>query len=167
MVLNEIIRFAAPFWLINISLNLIYIAKLYWPAIQRIDIPLDGHRKFFDDHRLLGDSTTRLGIPVAMIAGIIIQLLLADGIAMGILSGLVVFFGHALGSFIKRRAGFSAGRFMPIVDHGDYIILAGLLFGLMQQFSWSVIGLGILLTYLVHPIVTYLSYLIKWHKYPL
>ncbi len=167
----EIIQFAAPLWLINMSLNLIYIVKLYSPKVKSFDRPLDAQKSMSDGSRILGNSTTWLGIVVALCAGLIVQNLVKQdfeqGVLFGIVSGLSVYLGHAIGSFIKRRFKYQDGEFMPFVDHADYVIFSGIVFGLLGVVPWSVIGVAILVTYIVHPIVTYLSYLLKLHKHPL
>ncbi len=171
MIFNELLQFAIPCWLINMSLNLIYVAKLYSPSLVKLDKPLDGNRRAWDNRRILGNSTTVVGIAVALLAGIIIQMTINSdlylGLVLGLVYGVAVYFGHAASSFIKRRCGYMDGQFMPLVDHGNYIVVTGLILGLVGYFSWKAIILAIILTYIVHPIVTYLSYLIKWHKHPL
>jgi hypothetical protein len=164
---HEILQFVVPCWLINMSLNLIYIAKRNFPALETFDQPLDGGMRLRDGQRLLGSSTTWLGIIVAIIAGLLIQRLFGQTIMIGLLTGLTVYIGHTLGSFIKRRAHVKDGGFLPGVDHANYVITTGIIFGLMHLFPWQVILIGIALTYVLHPIVAYLAYLIGWHRYPL
>lgn len=173
--ISEVLQFVVPCWLINMSLNGIYIAKLRYPKLVDFDKSLDGGKVLPDGHRIFGNSTTLLGVGVALVSGLVIQFVLtknleqgfALGLSLGIIYGLVVYCGHALGSFVKRRFNYLDGQFMPFVDHGDYIITAGIVLGLMQQFSWTVIAVGIVITYMLHPVATYLAYLLKWHKYPL
>lgn len=169
-ILIEAVRFAIPFWLINISLNGIYVAKLYFPIINKKDQPIDFYHKFSDGTRILGDSTTVLGVVVAIASGLLIQLFLGQytqsWLGLGLISGLSVYFGHALGSFIKRRFRYDDGSFMLFVDHGDYIVLSGIVFALLGLASWHVVVLAIFMTYILHPIFTYISYLFKFHKYP-
>lgn len=168
--LIEVLQFAVPCWLINMALNLIYVAKLYFPRIASLDKPIDYKKVSLDGERVLGESTTWLGLIVAIVFGCIVQRIFdhsENTILLGLILGLAVYLGHALGSYIKRRFGYKDGQYMPFVDHGDYIITAGIILGLMYQFPWVVISLGILVTYIAHPIVTYLAYLVKWHKHPL
>lgn len=171
LLLSEVLQFVVPCWLVNMSLNLIYIAKLYFPRLITFDKPFDGGRVVWDGQRFFGNSTTWLGIIVALAAGLIIQITLLpnleQGVIWGLVSGLVVYFGHAFGSFIKRRFGYIDGQYLPFVDHGDYIVIAGIIFGFAHQFSWPVIGIAVLATYILHPLITYLAYLIGWHKHPL
>lgn len=166
----EVLTFAIPCWVINMSLNGIVVAKLYFPRLITVDKPLDAGI-VWRGRRILGKSTTWFGIPVFLISGIVIQLImtreLGQGLVLGALTGLTVYLGHIVGSIIKRRLNYKDGQFLPFVDHGDYVIFTGIVFGLMHQFSWTAIGIALLITYIVHPIVTYLSYLIKWHNDPL
>lgn len=170
-LLIEVLKFTIPFWLINISLNGVYVTKLIFPVVAKCDRPLDLYKQFSNGTRVLGNSTTVIGFFVAIIVGIIVQIFLGKdlehSLQIGLISGLAVYFGHAIGSFIKRRFDYVDGAFMPFVDHGDYIILAGLIFGLMHEFSWTVIGVGVLITYILHPLFTYAAYLLKLHKQPL
>ncbi len=169
LIFIDILLFTVPCWIINMSLNGIYVAKLYFPSVTQFDRPFDNNIVLPDGRRLLGNSTTWLGIVVAVVVGVVVQQILFSNknFWQGVIIGLTVFFGHALGSFIKRRLNYSDGQFLPLVDHADYIILSGVVLGVMQKFAWPVIILGILITYIVHPIVTYLFYLLKWHKHPL
>lgn len=163
---KEVLLFALPCWIANMSLNLIYIIKYNIPFLGKYDVPLDGFLKLSDRKRFLGNSTTLPGIAMSIIIAFILSLAFKFTFQLSLLITLSVYCGHALGSFIKRRAGLNDGQFMPVVDHGDYILLTGLILGLMNYYSWSAIGLGVLITYIVHPIVTYLAFLLKLHKYP-
>lgn len=156
--LNTILQFVVPCWIVNLSLNLIYVTKYYFPKVEQIDRPIDFGFNFFDDRRILGNSTTIIGIAVALLAGFL---------SGSLLVGILVYLGHALGSFIKRRLNYKDGDFMPVVDHGDYVILTGAVFLFLNKTTPQVFLLGLLLTYILHPVVTYASYLVKWHKKPL
>ena len=169
--LTEVLQFAIPCWLVNMSLNLLYVIKLRFPKVVQIDKPLDGNLSFAGGSRILGHSTTVLGLAMAVFSGsiilIVFQQSFSKGLWLGVIVGLCVYFGHALGSFVKRRFGYKDGEFMPVADHGDYVLLTGIVLGLMHQYAWLSILVAILITYIVHPIFTYLSYLAKWHKHPL
>lgn len=164
---SEIIAFAAPCWLVNLSLNSLYIAKVIFPGFSRYDQPLDGGKNFWDKKRILGNSTTIAGIFIALPAGLIISHLLERSLWEGFLSGALVYSGHALGSFIKRRANFSDGEYMPFVDHADYIIATGIVFGVTGLTGWNIIISSILLTYIVHPVITFLAHKLGLHEKPL
>ncbi len=169
-IFNEILRFAIPCWVINMSLNGIFVASIYFPKLTAFDKPLDAG-KFWNGRRILGNARTWYGLPVSVTAGFLIHLIISHNfkhaLLIGILNGLTVYVGDILGSFIKRRLNFRDGQFLPLVDHGDYVIITGIVFGLLQIFPWKVIGLALLITYLVHPIVTYLAFLGKWRNDPL
>lgn len=163
---KEVLQFAAPCWLVNMSLNSIYIFKTQFPNLAKYDYPIDGCKNLLDGHRALGNSTTWPGLVVAIIAGSLLSIIFSFNLGLGMIFGLSVYFGHALGSFIKRRAGYPDGKYMPFVDHGDYIVTTGIILGLLHQFTWLAILIGVIITYIVHPIVTYIAYLLKLHKYP-
>lgn len=164
--LKEILFFALPCGLVNMALNLIYVVKHNFPVLAQFDIPLDGEKNWSDGHRILGNSTTWPGLIVAIACGILISIIFPFTLEIGIIIGLCVYFGHALGSFIKRRKGYADGHYMAFVDHGDYIITTGIILGLLHQFMWITIIAGVAAIYIIHPIVTYLAYLLKLHKYP-
>ncbi len=164
---SDALQFAIPCWAINLSLNSLYVIKTVYPPLARYDYPLDGKLKLRDNRRILGNSTTWPGVAIALAAGILLSFVFSFSVTAGILYGISVYAGHGLGSFIKRRFGYSDGKFMPFVDHSDYVILTGAIMGLLGKFSWHSIIIAILITYIVHPIVTFLGYLLKLHKYPL
>ena len=165
--ISEILSFAAPCWLVNLSLNSLYVAKQIFPKFSRYDKPLDMGKVFLDKKRVLGNSTTATGILVAMVAGFMVSRLFGTQILEGLLTGVLVYSGHAIGSFIKRRANFSDGEFMPFVDHADYIIVTGTVFGLTGLVEWKVIIISILITYIVHPIATFIAHKLRLHEKPL
>lgn len=167
MEIKEIAIFTISCWLINISLNGLYVLKLIWPNFTQYDYPLDGRNNWFDGQRILGSSTTIPGILVALGAGLLCTQVFNYHFALGLLFGICVYGGHALGSFIKRRFKYKDGDFMPVVDHGDYVITTGLVMILANKFAWTTVITGILITYILHPIFTYLSYKLKLHKEPL
>jgi CDP-diglyceride synthetase len=80
---------------------------------------------------------------------------------------LLVFLGDILGSVIKRRFGYSKGTFMPLVDHGDYILLTGAFFVFQEKISFSIFLASLALTYVLHPIVCVIGYKMRIKKQPL
>ncbi len=166
LIFNALL-FAAPCWIVNISLNGLYVIGKFFPKFKNFDTPLDGGRTLrYDSRRILGNSTTIPGIIVALASGLLIAHYTDSDLTNGFILGLSVYLGHALGSFIKRRAGYYDGQFMPLVDHGDYIVTAGLIFWYLEIFSTKTVILGIAATYILHPAFTYLAYLLGFHKYP-
>jgi hypothetical protein len=164
--LISLLKYTLTCWFINGSLNFIYVAKQSWEVVQKWNIPLDHGKIWFDNRRILGNSTTWLGIPVALASGIIGGLVFGD-LAIGVVQGVCVYSGHALGSFIKRRLGKNDGQFVPFVDHGDYVILSGLVVGLLGWRSWTTVLSALFLTFIFHPMATYIFFKLGWRKSPL
>jgi CDP-2,3-bis-(O-geranylgeranyl)-sn-glycerol synthase len=151
--LELVLLFLIPCWIINIGLNIFK----FLPGIQQRDKPFDFGKNFFDKQRILGDSTTWFGLAVAIFFGVVIESFLTNW-RIGLLKGVLVFFGHALGSFIKRRLGYSGGRFLPIIDHGDYIILTGVVFYFFGILTMPIVIWAIIVNYFVHPILCYFGF---------
>lgn len=162
----HLLAFVVPCWGINIALNLWYLLKLRRPSVLAYDAPLDLNKNFFDGYRILGDSTTWVGLPVAVIAGISIELFLTS-VLVGTVKGLSVYFGHSIGSFIKRRFNIPRGKFVPIVDHGDSIIITGAVFYFLGWQPLSIVTTAVLLTLAVQPILAYGGYKLKLRDNPL
>ncbi len=153
----KIMFFVIPCWLINLVLNVLGFVKKHNQFINQHDRPLDGEKIFFDQERLLGKSTTILGLFVAIASGVLIEITLTSW-WVGLIKGLLVYFGHAIGSFIKRRFHKKDGEFMILIDHGNYIIICGLFFILWNMIDLKVFIVSLLLTYLLHPIVCWVSF---------
>jgi CDP-2,3-bis-(O-geranylgeranyl)-sn-glycerol synthase len=121
-------------WGSNISLNFIYVVKRYWPETRKYDYPLDGRRLYKKD-RLLGDSITFPGLILSLIlAGALFR---ATGTLIWSLIPVLVYLGGAAGSFIKRRLHINSGEYLPLIDHGDYMIMTGLVFWLSGYTSFT------------------------------
>jgi CDP-2,3-bis-(O-geranylgeranyl)-sn-glycerol synthase len=130
--------------------------------LRKTDWPLDAWLSLPDKKRILGDSTTWLGLLLVCVGGII-GAHFWPGHHLFALS-ILVYIGHALGSFIKRRIGISEGAFLPGIDHGDYVLTAGLflyLIGELSLFSWV---FAWLLTLILTPFITVSAYHVKVRK---
>lgn len=139
-------------WLVNIALNL-------FGAITRsknVDRPLDGGLLFIDGRRVLGSSTTWGGLVVCLVAGLALY---AYPILMTV--PLLVYAGHAAGSFLKRRIGYADGRFLPGIDHGDYAILIGFVFVPLGYLTLQDAVLMYVLSLLITPLVTWCAYTLR------
>jgi len=165
-LLFKTLFFVIPCWLINSALNIFGYLKSKYNIFEKIDKPLDFGYKFFDRRRILGDSTTIVGLGVALLSGVIIELFLSN-IFLGIFKALGMYFGHALGSFIKRRLKLKSGEFLPLVDHGDAIILTGFIFLALGEITINVFLFSLILTYISYPILCYLAYKIGLRERPL
>ncbi len=150
-----------PCFVINASLNVFGLAKKEYPALQKIDRQFDMGLKFFDHRELFGASTTWGGLVLALVLGLVFNLI-HFGEGYGILIACTTFFGHALGSFIKRRFNMPRGAYLPIVDHGDYMILTGIVFWTYGLESLSVLLLGLILVLIFQPPTAYLAYRLGW-----
>lgn len=134
------------------SLNLLGYAKHSYPELSRLDRAFDGGFRLPDGSRLLGDSTTWLGLVLVSMLG-----MLGEYIFTGhhfFLLALLTFFGHALGSFAKRRFGVPHGAYVPFIDHVDYVLTIGLIFVLCGYLSVAAALVALVLTLVLTPFVT-------------
>jgi CDP-2,3-bis-(O-geranylgeranyl)-sn-glycerol synthase len=164
--LYHVLLYTVPCWCINIALNLWYLLKLRRPALLKYDAPLDLNYTLPDGYRLLGVSTTWVGLPVAILSGMLIESFITNP-ALGALKGLTVYLGHACGAFIKRRFGIPRGKYVPIIDHGDSIIVTGIIFVALGKEQLPIAAVGLIVTLLVQPILAYAGYLLKLRDNPL
>lgn len=161
MIVFQILLFCVPCWITNISLNFFK----FIPGVAKLDSQLDNKKLFFDKQPILGKSTTKIGLLVAIIVGLIIGIFI--GLFKGLMVGIGVYFGHALGSFIKRRLGIKGGDYLPIVDHGDYIFLTGMIFMVFGWIKPFILIYSFLLTLLVHPIACFVGFKLGLRDKPL
>jgi CDP-2,3-bis-(O-geranylgeranyl)-sn-glycerol synthase len=152
-----------PLWIVNGGLNFLYPLKQRYPYLSKIDRPIDTGAVFWDGRRLFGDSTTILGIVVALTISFLLTLFIP-------LDYFVVFLGayggHMIGSFIKRRMGKSDGEYVPVIDHGDAIITLAFLYALQARFTLPVLITSICITLVLYPLVCKVAYTLKLRKYP-
>ena len=164
--LLTILNFVLPCWLVNIALNSLYILKKYFPQLESRDIPIDGNILFLDKRPLLGKSTTWLAIVIA-ITMVPATLPWTQSIKLSFLYSLGVYFGHALGSFIKRRFKYTDGEFFPIIDHADSVLTTGSILAILNFFSWRTILLATCLTLILQPIWNTFCHTLGLRKLPL
>lgn len=145
-----------PCGFINICLNFFWEIKRKY-HIENYDIHFDFDKKFKSGKPIIGTSTTWGGLALSLLLGLIIEYFFPNSFH-AILLSLCVFFGHALGSFIKRRLNIPRGKYLPIVDHGDYIILTTFVFYLLgyTDILIGLISIGIVL--IIHPILCLIGY---------
>ena len=143
-----------PAIITNLMLNIFYEIKrkcnLLW-----LDYPLDLNLNL-GKNRLLGDSTTIGGFIVSIICGL--GLSFVPFFQYTLTLSLLSYFGHALGSFIKRRLGIPRGNFLPIVDHGDYMILSSIYFVSLDVINYKYALLCTILVMIIQPVFAYLSW---------
>ncbi len=150
-------------WGTNILFNLLYVLKRYKPTYTSKDKAIDGNIVFLGN-RLIGESTTVFGLIIAMLASIIIYFIF--GVFYLAMIPLLVYLGHTLGSFVKRRFGIEDGKFMPVVDHGDYMITTGVILLILGYISWQLAIAGLVFTYIFHPLACFIAYKLKLRQYP-
>ncbi|MDP3402733.1 MAG: CDP-archaeol synthase [bacterium] len=139
-------------WTVNMSLNLLGYAKHIYPEFSRLDRAFDGRVRLPDGNRLLGDSTTWFGLVLVGALGVFGEYAFADHHFF--LLAILTFFGHALGSFVKRRFGMQHGAYVPFVDHADYILCVGLVFVVSGYLSVTAAFVALALTLVLTPLVT-------------
>ena len=153
-------------WGTNISLNLLYVLKRSIPRVAAWDRPIDGGMNFIDNNRLIGDSTTVLGLGVTILCSLVAFYsgLFSDTVA--VLTPFLVYLGHTLGSFIKRRMK-KNNSFVPFVDHGDYVFFSGLVLYVLGYISLTLALVCLLITYVLHPIAVRIAFLLglREHSY--
>ena len=150
-------------WGTNIALNFLYVIKRYFPKFNKLDYPIDFKLRY-KKNRLLGDSTTIIGLILSFIIGLIIYSITLN--IIWALIPLIVYFGHLLGSFIKRRMNKNGGQFVPVIDHGDYMLLLGISFVLLNYISVPFALLALVLTYILHPVACLIAFKLKLRENP-
>lgn len=150
-------------WGTNISLNLLYVLKHSFPRIVDLDRPIDGGINFWDRRRFIGDSTTILGLVVALVCSLVAFYSGLFDNVVAILTPFLVYAGHMIGSFIKRRMN-KNNTFVPFVDHGDYVLASGLVLCSLGYVSVSLALVCLLLTYILHPIAVLLAFKLGLRK---
>ncbi len=145
--------------LINGGLNFLNIIHRH-PQYQKFDYPIDFYLKI-NKQRLIGDSSTILGLALALILGTFLGSIVYQDQPLGLTIGFAVFFGHSLGSFVKRRLNIKPGDFLPIVDHGDYIIISGIFLLFLNKINLITFLGGLIITLIVHPVFCLLGFWLK------
>ncbi len=163
LTINNFLLYFSIVWGTNISLNLLYVVKRYIPRTAYFDRPIDGGLEYKGD-RLIGESTTIAGLILCLIISIIFYFTL-DNFVWTIIP-VLVYLGHMLGSILKRRMHKKGGEFVPFVDHGDYVILVGVVLVMLQCITWKFAILSILATYVLHPLGCLLAFKLKLREYP-
>lgn len=163
LTINNFLLYCLIAWGTNMLLNVLGIIKLHFPNVINLDKPIDFGLEYRGD-RLIGESTTIVGLILSILISVILYLTKFHFIWIYI--PLLVYFGHTLGSIIKRRMHKKGGEFVIFVDHGDYMILTGTVFVLMNYVTPLFAILSILVTYIFHPIVCFIAFKLKLRKLP-
>lgn len=164
-MIEQILWFLPWCWFVNMSFNILVGLELRVPQFKPWNAPVDGSLLFFDGNRILGDSSTWLGLLQAIVLGLIGKILFpGHGL---LLIALLVWLGHALGSFVKRRLGMKRGAFLPVVDHGDSVILAGTVSYVLGFLTIETFIVAVLLTLILTPLITRIGYMLGMRLRPI
>jgi len=154
--------------------------------LKKYNYPVDGFKKF-RGKRILGSHKTVRGFIFAIIAGMIgcslevflyntffgirqiipLDYSFINPVILGGLLGFGALFGDAVKSFFKRQKGIQPGRSWFPFDQTDYII-GGLFFSLfavrLDTFYYLLI---FIVGFLIHPLGTFIGFLLKLRRKPL
>ncbi|HRY31249.1 MAG TPA: CDP-archaeol synthase [Candidatus Paceibacterota bacterium] len=164
---SEVLMFMIPPMLVNGTLNLLYPLRKKISFFAKLDRPIDFGKSFFDGRRILGDSTTLPGILVAVVIGPIAGVIFYGSLYLGFIAGVCTYLGHAAGSFIKRRANVSDSKFLPIIDHSDYIIFTGLVWLYLELISLPIFLISWVVILVIQPVFCYIGYKLGLRAEPL
>jgi CDP-2,3-bis-(O-geranylgeranyl)-sn-glycerol synthase len=160
------LQFGLACWLFNAGLNLLAPLQKAFPHSWLLNAPLDWRLVLPDGHRLVGDSITVLGIVLMFLMPFPLSLIAGEPLWLVALKCACASAGGILGSFVKRRLGMPRGKFLPLVDHGDYMIVTVACFIAFDLVD-PLVGLVALVgTYIVHPMVCVVAYLLKIKSEP-
>lgn len=176
-----VIWFFLPAGLANVAP--IVAAKLPW--LKAWSFPLDGYATF-RGKRLFGEHKTVRGILSGLLVGIVtaaLQVLLYRNVPLvrqiipinyadlnpllfGALSSTGALTGDALKSFFKRQFGIPPGESWIPFDQVDYV-LGGIAFtALYIRLTWTQYLLLLVIWTLMHPLATFIGYLVKLKDRP-
>lgn len=153
MILESLLFFA-PAILTNLFFNIFYETKRSLNLIY-LDRPLD-FNIMLGKNRLLGESTTFGGLFVAILSGLLLSYV--PQFSHTFTLAMLAYFGHAIGSFIKRRLGLPRGKYLPIIDHGDYIILSSIIFLLSKDINLNTAVTATIIVIVFQPLIGYIAY---------
>lgn len=166
--------------------NLAAFASGHIPLLKLFDQPVDGGLKF-RKKRILGSHKTIRGFIAGISAGILCVYLeiflyinvpivrffvsldytLIQPVLLGFLLGFGALCGDAAKSFFKRQINIKPGKSWVPFDQIDFIV-GGVLFSLLyiRLTEWQYLLLFVLFL-LLHPLHTFLGFLLKLKKEPL
>lgn len=82
----------------------------------------------------------------------------------GLLSAMGALLGDLIRSFFKRRVGIEPGGMWFPFDQTDWIIGAIIFMSLYVRIEWQHLAISLILSIAIHPIVNYVSYLLRIQK---
>ena len=174
--------FFAPAGLANVSA----FASGKINALEKFNFPVDCYAKI-GGKRILGDHKTIRGFLVAIIMGVLgcclevflyssffsirelvwIDYYTINPVILGALLGLGALTGDAIKSFFKRRVNIPPGVSWFPFDQIDYII-GGIALSLFYiQLSFGEYAVLFVVWFLIHPIGTFIGYLLRLRHEPI
>ena len=133
--------------------------------VHFLNFPLDGGLLFFDREPILGPARTVTGFLVALFLGTLGWVVAPSHGLFTI--AILVWAGDVLGSFLKRRWRIRPGKFLPGIDHVDYILCAGGA-GLIEGYlTPAALLFAYVFTLLITPLATYIGYRLHLRGAPL
>ena len=166
--------------------NLAAFASGKIKVLRKYNFPVDCYLKV-RGKRLLGNHKTVRGFLAAVIFGIIacaleigayqnsfvirelvpIDYYIINPVILGALLGFGALFGDSVKSFFKRQKGLQPGRSWFPFDQIDYI-LGGIVFSLFYlQLPFYYYLLICFVWFLLHPLTTFIGFLLKLRRKPL
>jgi CDP-diglyceride synthetase len=156
--MTEILLYALPCWVFNLFYTFVPHLKKWFPFLSRIDIPLSEKR--------VGVQGT-LTLPIVLLLPLIFLPFILSPYYILLLQSACVALGDIVGSFIKRSFGFPKGKYVPGIDHGDYMIMTGAVFVGLGLVPFYVAFQALIITYLAHPLFCYVGWMLGIKREPL
>lgn len=160
----------------------VWFAKLPW--LDRYNTPIDLGRSY-RGVRVFGQNKTYRGLASGFIVGGAVGIVqayfisksawLADVdlvkgevniVLFGAITGLFALLGDAIESFFKRQSGIMPGKPWVPFDQTDFILGAYVFIGMTLDLSPSQYVIGLIAYTLLHPIFSYIAYMLKLKKDP-
>lgn len=166
--------------------NLAPVIAAKIPLLKKYSHPIDNLQKFWGK-RILGDHKTVRGLIAGICAGIItayLQVFIYNHLGFirsispidynninpfffGLLASFGALFGDALKSFFKRQLNIPAGKSWFPFDQIDYI-LGGILFtALYIQLSLKLYIILFVVWFFLHPLSTFIGWLLRLKDEPI
>jgi CDP-2,3-bis-(O-geranylgeranyl)-sn-glycerol synthase len=157
------------------------------PLLNKLGMPIDGG-KTFRGKRIFGDHKTLRGFIVGIIAGFFValmQMLLYTNfswfyelspsvdysnpivLVMGAVLGFGALAGDAIKSFFKRQLSVPSGESWFPFDQLDYIVGGIFASALFVTLSFSQYVTITLVWFLIHPVATFIGWLLKLKDSPI
>lgn len=168
---------------LSLELLLLMLAPMYVANSSALvfggKTPLDRRRRWSDGRRILGDGKTLRGTVLGTLWGVLTTCVLiaffpfwtqlffpGNYLYYGILVSMGAIGGDLLGSFIKRRLGFSRGESAIGLDQLDFVV-GGLTLASLAYFPpLDVFAVAIVITPFVHFLANNLAYWLKLKTVP-